>query len=312
MSFIEIILSSGRFSVDIALYTLLPVMIVMLCIMKALEAKGIMDIIVRTLSPLLKPFGLTGMSTFALLQMNFISFAAPLATLSIMQSRGVSDRHLAATLAMLLAMAQGNILYPMIPLGLNWTAAIVISIIGGLCASSLTWYFSGRNLSDKDSYSSEQALNDSSLNSGLIKVINDAGIDAIRLAVGAIPMLTLSITIVGILKAAGAVTALEQTLSPLLNAANISSMFVMPTLAKYLGGGTAYLGVATDLIHQGNISAIQINTSAGFLINTFDLPGIGIFLGLSYRFVRLFKYAIPGILLGILVRALLHFLIFNR
>jgi len=57
------------------------------------------------------------------------------------------------------------------------------------------------------------------------------------------------------------------------------------------------------------MSATQINTSAGFLVNTFDLPGVGIFLGLSYRFVRLFKYAIPGILLGILVRALLHFLI---
>ncbi|EKO3423853.1 hypothetical protein NXE12_004292, partial [Vibrio fluvialis] len=61
MSFIEIILSSGRFSVDIALYTLLPVMIVMLCIMKVLETKGIMDIIVKKLTPIFKPFGLTGM-----------------------------------------------------------------------------------------------------------------------------------------------------------------------------------------------------------------------------------------------------------
>ncbi|MGE6110067.1 hypothetical protein [Aeromonas sobria] len=271
-----------------------------------------MDIIVKKLTPIFKPFGLMGMSTFALLQMNFISFAAPLATLSIMQSRGVSDRHLAATLAMLLAMAQGNILYPMIPLGLNWMAVIVISIIGGLCASSLTWYFSGQNLSDKDSHSSDQESNDNSSHSSLIKVINDAGIDSIRLAVGAIPMLTLSITIVGILKVAGAVTALEHTLLPLLNAVDISSMFVMPTLEKYLGGGTAYLGVATDLIQQGNMSATQVNTSAGFLVNTFDLPGVGIFLGLSYRFVRLFKYAMPGILLGILVRALLHLFIFNR
>ncbi len=311
MSLIEIILSSGRSSVDIALYTLLPVMIIMLCIMKVLEAKGIMDIIVRRLSPLLKPFGLTGMSTFALLQMNFISFAAPLATLTIMQNRGVSDRHLAATLAMLLAMGQGNVLYPMIPLGLNWTAAIVISIVGGLCASSLTWYFSGRNLSIKDNDSSDQVLNESVNHSNLIKVINDAGNDAIRLAVGVIPMLTLSIAIVGILKAAGAIAALEQILSPLLNAARISSMFVMPTLAKYLGGGTAYLGVATSLIQQGNMSVTQINTSTGFLVNTFDLPGICIFLSLSYRFVRLFKYAASGILLGILVRTLLHFLIFS-
>lgn len=311
MSLIEIILSSGRSSVDIALYTLLPIMIVMLCIMKVLEAKGIMDIIVRMLSPFLKPFGLTGMSTFALLQMNFISFAAPLATLVIMQNRGISDRHLAATLAMLLAMGQGNILYPMIPLGLNWTAAISISIVGGLCASTFTWYVSGRHLSDKNDHSSTPALKDTSSNDSLIKVINDAGLDAIRLTVAAVPMLTLSITIVGILKAVGAITALENTLLPLLNAANISSMFVMPTLAKYLGGGTAYLGIATDLVQQGNMSTTQINISTGFLVNTFDLPGIGIFLGLTYRFVSLFKYAVLGILFGIAVRTLLHFFIFN-
>ncbi|CUB04133.1 nucleoside recognition domain-containing protein [Marinomonas fungiae] len=311
MSLIEIILSSGRSSVDIALYTLLPIMIVMLCIMKVLEAIGIMDFIVSMLSPLLKPFGLTGMSTFALLQMNFISFAAPLATLMIMQNRGISDRHLAATLAMLLAMGQGNILYPMIPLGLNWTAAIAISIIGGLCASTFTWYVSGQHLSHKNDHSSTPALKDSSSNDSLVKVINDAGLDAIRLTVAAVPMLTLSITIVGTLKAFGAITALENTLSPLLNAANISSMFVMPTLAKYLGGGTAYLGIASDLVQQGNMTITQINISTGFLVNTFDLPGIGIFLGLSYRFVSLFKYAILGILLGIAVRTLLHFLIFN-
>lgn len=311
MSLIEIILSSGRSSVDIALYTLLPIMIVMLCIMKVLEAIGIMDFIVSMLSPLLKPFGLTGMSTFALLQMNFISFAAPLATLMIMQNRGISDRHLAATLAMLLAMGQGNILYPMIPLGLNWTAAIAISIIGGLCASTFTWYVSGRHLPDKNDHSSTPALKDSSSNDSLVKVINDAGLDAIRLTVAAVPMLTLSITIVGTLKAFGAITALENTLSPLLNAANISSMFVMPTLAKYLGGGTAYLGIASDLVQQGNMTITQINISTGFLVNTFDLPGIGIFLGLSYRFVSLFKYAILGILLGIAVRTLLHFFIFN-
>lgn len=310
MPLIEIILSSGRSSVDIALYTLLPIMIVMLCIMKVLEAKGIMDIIVRKLSPCLKPFGLTGMSTFALLQMNFISFAAPLATLMIMQNRGVSDRHLAATLAMLLAMGQGNILYPMIPLGLNWKAAIVISIIGGLCASALTWYVSGRYLSGKEELPSDQVLDGSSSNDSFVKVINDAGLDAMRLAVGAIPMLTLSIVIVGVLQASGAITTLEQALLPLLNAANISSMFVMPTLAKYLGGGTAYLGVAIDLTQQGHMSISQINMSTGFLVNTFDLPGVGIFLGLSYRFVRLFKFVVPGILLGILVRSLLHFYIF--
>jgi hypothetical protein len=42
------------------------------------------------------------------LQINFVSFAAPLATLTMMEQRGTSDRHIAATLAMVFAMAQAN------------------------------------------------------------------------------------------------------------------------------------------------------------------------------------------------------------
>lgn len=104
MDVIGIIMSAGKSSVDVALYTLLPIMVVMLIIMKYLEVRGILDIIVRWLAPLLKPFGLTGMSAFALIQINFVSFAAPLATLAIMDKRGVSDRQMAATTAMVFAM----------------------------------------------------------------------------------------------------------------------------------------------------------------------------------------------------------------
>ena len=89
MDVISIIMAAGKSSVDVALYTLLPIMVIMLIIMKYLEVRGILDVIVRWVAPLLKPFGLTGMSAFALIQINFVSFAAPLATLSIMDKRGV-------------------------------------------------------------------------------------------------------------------------------------------------------------------------------------------------------------------------------
>jgi hypothetical protein len=112
MDVISIIMAAGKSSVDVALYTLLPIMVIMLIIMKYLEVRGILDVIVRWVAPLLKPFGLTGMSAFALIQINFVSFAAPLATLSIMDKRGVSDRQMAATLAMVFAMGQGNVFYP--------------------------------------------------------------------------------------------------------------------------------------------------------------------------------------------------------
>lgn len=130
MDVISIIISAGKSSVDVALYTLLPIMVVMLIIMKYLSVRGVLDVIVRWLAPLLKPFGLTGMSAFALIQINFVSFAAPLATLAIMDKRGVSDRHMAATLAMCFAMGQGNVFYPLMPFGLHWTTSIIISVAG--------------------------------------------------------------------------------------------------------------------------------------------------------------------------------------
>ncbi len=136
MDVISIIMAAGKSSVDVALYTLLPIMVIMLIIMKYLEVRGILDVIVRWVAPLLKPFGLTGMSAFALIQINFVSFAAPLATLSIMDKRGVSDRQMAATLAMVFAMGQGNVFYPLTPFGLHWLASIVISVVGGLCAAA--------------------------------------------------------------------------------------------------------------------------------------------------------------------------------
>ncbi len=132
MDVISIIMAAGKSSVDVALYTLLPIMVIMLIIMKYLEVRGILDVIVRWVAPLLKPFGLTGMSAFALIQINFVSFAAPLATLSIMDKRGVSDRQMAATLAMVFAMGQGNVFYPLTPFGLHWLASIVISLVAAV------------------------------------------------------------------------------------------------------------------------------------------------------------------------------------
>ncbi|WP_454551413.1 nucleoside recognition domain-containing protein [Klebsiella aerogenes] len=283
MDVIGIIMSAGKSSVDVALYTLLPIMVVMLIIMKYLEVRGILDIIVRWLAPLLKPFGLTGMSAFALIQINFVSFAAPLATLAIMDKRGVSDRQMAATLAMVFAMGQGNVFYPLTPFGLHWLAAITISIVGGLCAAAVCWYATGRKLSIVESSRAEVLPESEQNNHGLIAVINSAGADAIRLALGAVP---------------------------LLQWLHIPENFVLPALVKCVAGGTAYFGVISELAQQGKVTLSQINASAGLLIQTFDLPGIGIFLGVSSRFVRLFRFVAPAALIGIALRTVLHILVF--
>lgn len=310
MNIIEIIMSAGRVSVDVALYTLLPIMVVMLIIMKYLEEKGVLDAIVRLTSPALKPFGISGMGIFALIQLNFVSFAAPLAALAIMERRGTSDRHLAATLAMVFAMGQANVFYPLTPFGLHWGAAIGISLIGGLAASSFTYYLAGRKLSSATLRDEEGELAQDKPRAGLIAVINGAGADAIRLSLGSLPMLLLSLTVVGILKAAGVVEALTSLLTPLMSFFHISTIYVLLTLTKCLAGGTAYFGVASEMAQHGQLTAAQINASAGFLVQTLDLPGIGIFLGIASRFVRLFRFALAGAIVGILLRTLLHALLF--
>ncbi|EPJ1872746.1 nucleoside recognition domain-containing protein [Klebsiella pneumoniae] len=310
MDVISIIMAAGKSSVDVALYTLLPIMVIMLIIMKYLEVRGILDVIVRWVAPLLKPFGLTGMSAFALIQINFVSFAAPLATLSIMDKRGVSDRQMAATLAMVFAMGQGNVFYPLTPFGLHWLASIVISVVGGLCAAAVAWHVTGRRLSVAENPRAEALPNAEQNSQGILAVINSAGSDAIRLALGAVPMLILSLTIVGLLQGAGAIDLLQQLLKPLLSWLHIPQNFVLPALVKFVAGGTAYFGVISELIQQGKVTVDQVNASAGLLIQTFDLPGIGIFLGISSRFVRLFRFVAPAAIVGILLRTVLHLTLF--
>ncbi|SAV16527.1 nucleoside recognition domain-containing protein [Klebsiella pneumoniae] len=311
MDIISIIMASGKSAVDIALYTLIPVMVVMIIIMKYLENKGVLAKIVHVSAPFLRPFGLSGLSLFALIQLNFVSFAAPVATLAIMDRKGVSDRHLAATLAMLFAMGQANVLYPLAPLGLNWTLTVALSVIGGLFGGALTWHITGRGLSDCEVIPEEEDGPAVPVRKGLIPLINTSGAEAISLALGAIPMLILSLTVVGILRSAGVISMLEDGISPLLNYLHIPDVLVMPTLVKCLAGGTAFLGVVSDMLRDGRVSPHLLNVSGGWFLQTFDLPGIGIMLGAGWRVARVARFAVIGGLAGIILRTVLHYLIFN-
>lgn len=143
-------MAAGRSAVELSLFTLLPVMVVMLSIMRLAEAAGLLDGLTRLLAPLLRPLGLTGLGIIALLQVSFVSFAAPVATLAIMERQGVSDRHLATTFAMVLAMGQANVVFPMAALGLDIGRFLAISALGGLVAAALTYHLFGRHLSTED------------------------------------------------------------------------------------------------------------------------------------------------------------------
>jgi len=306
---IEIILKAGRLAVELGFFVLLPVMIVMLSLMRLLEAWGVLDWIVARLAPLLKPVGLTGLGVFAALQINFVSFAAPMATLTMMEQRGASDRHIAATLAMVFAMSQANAALPMMTMGLDLGLTLFYSLIGGLTAAATTYYLFGRGLSNSESQLDETLQHPVAESAkGILDVINRAGAEAFKLSLGAIPMLVLSLVVVTALRTGGAIDALTRLLAPVLTAVSIDSALILPTLTKYIAGGTAMMGVMDEMRKAGQISAELLNASAGFLISPFDLPGVAVLISAGPRIAAVWKPAALGACIGIAVRTVGHIL----
>lgn len=303
-------MSAGRSSVDIALYTLIPVMVVMMVMMKYLESVGVLAKARKCGGTGIEAIWPHRAQSFCPDTAQLCEFRRPRCDACHDGKKGASDRHLAATLAMLFAMGQANALYPLAPLGLHWITTVLLSIVGGLAAGAVTWYLPGRRLASKEVISTDDAQVHAPQKAGLLSIINGAGGESIRLSLGAVPMLILSLTIVGIIKSVGGISLLEQALSPVMQTLNIPAVLIMPALVKCLAGGTAYLGVTTELLKNGHMSVETLNASAGWLLQTFDLPGVGIMLGAGFRVARIAHFAIPGALLGIALRGILHAIVY--
>lgn len=307
---IEIILRAGRSAVELSLFILLPVMVVMLSLMRLLEAKGALDWLVARLAPLLRPLGLTGLGVFAALQINFVSFAAPIATLTMMEQRGTSDRHIAATLAMVMAMAQANVSMPMAAMGLDFGRVLLLSLIGGLVAAAVTYYGFGCALSAEEKPLDETLHHPLAENAkGVLDVINRAGAEAFKIAVGAIPMLVLSLVVVTALRAGGAIDALTAVLAPLMGALRLDTALILPTLTKLLAGGTAMMGVMDEMLRAGQATEQLLNRSAGFMIHPLDVPGVAVLISAGRRVAGVWKPAALGALAGVAVRTAGHALL---
>lgn len=308
---IEIILKAGRSAIELALFVLLPVMVVMLSLMRLLEARGALDWVVARLAPALRPFGLTGLGVFAALQINFVSFAAPLATLTMMEQRGTSDRHLAATLAMVFAMAQANASLPMLTMGLELVPTLFFSLAGGLTAAAATYFLFGRHLATAEAQLDETLRHPVAESAkGVLDVINRAGAEAFKIAVGAIPMLVLSLVAVTALTRFGAIDLLTRALAPILGLFGIDPILILPGLTKYLAGGTAMMGVMDEMRRAGQVSPQLLNQSAGFLISPFDLPGVAVLISAGRRVAAVWKPAALGACIGIALRTLGHALMY--
>ncbi len=304
------ILSSGRSAVELAFFILLPVMIVMLSIMHWLESRGILNRIVALFSPAMAIFGLLGLGIFAMMQVSMVSFAAPIATLAVMARNGSSPRHIAATLAMVLSLAQANVVFPMAAAGLNVGATLGIAIAGGLLASAMTWYLFGRALSSGQTYNEEELLPENGDRETLMGVIRRAGKDAWEISLSALPLLVVALVAVNLLRLTGLIGTLEDWLSPLLSALGYPAETLLLAFTKYIAGGTAMMGIAMDQFRTGALDAADINLLAGLLICPLDVAGVAILVAAGRRVGEVARPAIYGALIGIGFRILCHYLLY--
>lgn len=307
----DLILRSGRAGVELALFVLLPVMVVMLSLMRLLEAKGILDWIVRWASPLLLPLGIPGLGVFALLQVLLVSFAAPLATLTMMDKAGASRRHIAAVLALVFGCAQANVTFPMSAVGLDGLLTLLVSAVAAVFGATATYHLFGRGLEDRDQgpepHPKHRSADDAK---DVLSVINHAGGEAFGIAIGAIPMLVLALLLVNGLRDAGIMEGLETLLDPIFRWLNVPTAMVLPIVTKYIAGGTAMMGVTVEFMNEGLIASADLNRMAGFLIHPTDIAGIAILISAGPRVASVLRPALLGGFLAIGLRTLFHYLWF--
>jgi spore maturation protein SpmB len=305
--FTSVILSSGRSAVELSLLILLPIMILMLSLMRGFEAMGWLGRIVNLSTPILRPFGLNGLGVFAVAQVSFVSFAAPLATLAIMVRNGCSDRHIAATLAAVLVLAQGNVTFPMAAAGLNSGVTLLIAMLGGLTASAATWYLFGRGLSAEQSDNSASApLAETDLSKNPLIIIRNAGKDAWDISMAALPMLVISLVVVNLLRLSGLVDELQTLASPLFEAIGYPAETLLLVFTKYIAGGTAMMGIAMEQLQNQALTVRDINLLAGTLCNSLDVAGVAIMMSAGKRMTKVVWPAILGACVGVLLRTFIH------
>lgn len=282
-------------------------MVVMLSIMGLLESCGILHRVVVLLEPILKPAGLSGLSVMAALQINFVGIAAPDGTLALMDRRGVSERRLASTLAMVMAMAQANVVLPMASMGLHVGKTLLLSLIGGLVASMAAWYVFARTLPTCEvAADAAPAQPEAERSRGILAIINTSGQEAFRISVGVMPMLVLALVCIALLQHLGVLFQITALLAPALQPVLLDPAIILPTLTKYLAGGTAALGLFSDMQRAGTLDARLLDDSAGWLIHALDLPGFAILVSAGKRVACVWKPAVLAAGVGIGSRTLLH------
>ena len=296
---------------ELALYVLLPILVLMLGIMRLLEARGVLTWVAKVLSPALRILGIPGIAVFAAIQILFVSFAAPAATFAIMEKQQASRRDIAATLAMVLAMSQANATFPLTTVGLDLWWTLLLALAGGLAAALLTYYVFARSMVEPGAKASVDKRDGANpTRRKWCATFSRGGQEGIRLVLRSFPVLVLAILCVDILKYVGFLSALESALMPMLSRIGLPGISVVPIATKYVAGGTAMTGVTLNLVQEGSLSALELNRLAGGVINPFDPVGLAVLVWPFPRVASCLLAAASGAVVGILLRAMLHLALF--
>ncbi|MCO4786352.1 MAG: nucleoside recognition family protein [Marinomonas atlantica] len=307
MDVIEHMLSSGRLALDLALYVMLPITVIMGSIMMVFDHRGVLKWLSDLLTPISNLFGASGLSLIALSKMLFVSSIAPLPTLNKLDIQERDNRKLAASLALVLTATQGNVSFPMIAYGLDFGVLLASSIIGGVLASAITYYlFAAKLSSDFQKNTPDCSAPISRPRKTVVQSLSEGGMEGMKIAVNMIPMLTVTLFLLAVLKELNAIQWLTECLSPAFSAIGLPSSAALPVITKYIAGGTAYMGVMIDLIEQGSMTVRDINIIAGLASNPVDLVGVAVFSAIGPRIGKIFRYAIMGAVIGLIARALIH------
>ncbi|MCX8085176.1 MAG: nucleoside recognition family protein, partial [Calditerrivibrio sp.] len=302
-----LILKSGKTAVDLCLYVLLPIMVIMMAVMRLLEEKRVLGFVSGLFYPVLRIFGLPGLGIFAALQILLVSFAAPIATLTIMEKERISEREMAASLAMIFSMSQANAVFPLIVYGLDFKVILFTSIVGGVLSACFTFYIFGRKLE----YSNSVYDSITKLSSGrsILTIMLDGGYEAVNLILKSIPLIMIAIFAVNILKAYNIVNLIETLFKPIVGFFGVNPSVTLPVVTKFLAGGTAMMAVSVDLIKSGIMTAKDLNLIAGFVINPFDIVGVMVLCSAGETTRKVLKPAALGTCIGLLIKGVLHYIL---
>jgi spore maturation protein SpmB len=319
--FMLLLMESGRSAVELSFFLILPIMVLMMAVMKLLDGLRVLDWTARVLSGPLAPVGLPGLGVFAILQMLFVSFAAPVSTLKLMDEDGtLQDARIGATLAAILVMSQANAAFPLAAVGLHLPASILSSLLGGVLAGFLAF----RYLEFRHRLEPPQSRNPSpdALANGLgraapagprarwLTLLFQGGEEGMWIAIKSLPPLVLTLFLMNVLRRLGIIGMLEHVSAPVLRLIGIPAAAVLPLVTKYVAGGTAMVGITIEAVQGGALSAVDLNRIAGFALNPLDPVGLAVLAAAGPRVGRLVKPVLGFAAIGILLRGIIHLVLF--